>query len=38
MERSIGDFNIRRSRDDVAIAGICAGLADYFDVDALVVR
>lgn len=27
-----------RSRTDRLIAGVCGGLADYFDVDATVVR
>ncbi len=27
-----------RSKDDVAIAGVCAGIAEYFDIDPIIVR
>src|SRR3990172_6829772 len=29
---------LTRSRTDVQIAGVCAGLADYFEVDVVLVR
>lgn len=29
---------LRRSRSDRMIAGVCGGLADYFDMDPTVVR
>ena len=29
---------LTRSRTDATIAGVCAGLADYFDVDVVLVR
>jgi phage shock protein PspC (stress-responsive transcriptional regulator) len=36
--RPSGPRRLERSRDDRAIAGVCAGLARYLDVDATVVR
>src|SRR3712207_7163355 len=38
MNEAIIGLNIRRSRCGSAVAGVCAGLAEYFDVDALAVR
>ena len=33
----VGDKTLYRSRDSV-VGGVCAGLADYFDLDAVIVR
>jgi len=29
---------LRRSSDDKIIAGVCAGLADYFGIDPVIIR
>lgn len=34
----MSDKRLERSTDDRWIAGVCGGLADYFDVDATIVR
>jgi phage shock protein PspC (stress-responsive transcriptional regulator) len=38
MEDSMAIRRLTRSRTDGKIAGVCAGLADYFEVDVVLVR
>src|SRR3954463_4947775 len=43
MEMNMGEFDVRRRRlvrrpAEGKIAGVCAGLADYFDADVALVR
>ena len=36
--RRLADKRLRRSRRHASLAGVCAGIADYFDIDVTVVR
>ena len=37
-ERSRSIFDVRRSREDKMVAGVCSGVAAYLDIDPVVVR
>ena len=32
------NFGIRRKTDDKIIGGVCSGIADYYDIDPVIVR
>ena len=38
MSDEFKDKQLRRSRNDRVVAGVCAGLAEYFGIDVYIVR